>query len=105
MQTDLGEPASSNVVRAEYVFELYIVEEETRHQEIRDSVRELFDQHLKNQYQLRVVNVARHPEKANRADVLATPTLIKLHPQPAQRVVGDLIVGDCLLEEFGIAYQ
>ncbi len=103
MQTDLGEPTSSNVARAEYVFELYIVENEARHREIRDSVTQLFDAHLRDGYKLRVIDVAREPEKAHRADVLATPTLIKLRPKPAQRVVGDLIVGDCLLEEFGIA--
>ena len=66
-------------------------------------MRQLFDEHLKDRYKLRVINVARQPEKAHRADVLATPTLIKLRPTPVQRVVGDLIVGDCLLEEFGIA--
>lgn len=99
MQIDLGEAKASSAKRAVFLFELYIVEEETHHQEIRDTLRRLFDEHFPGQYQMRVINVTRHPEKAAQADVLATPTLIKLRPKPAHRLVGDLFVGESLLQE------
>ena len=31
------------------------------------------------------------PEQARRDDIIATPTLVKTHPGPAVRVVGDLV--------------
>jgi circadian clock protein KaiB len=102
MQTDLGEPKVSSAKRVDFLFELYIVEAETHHQEIRDTLRRLFDEHLPGQYQLQVINVTQHPEKAAQADVLATPTLIKLLPKPAHRLVGDLYVGESLLQELRI---
>jgi circadian clock protein KaiB len=99
MQTDLGEPKPLSAKRVEFLFELYIVEEESRHQETRDRLKLLFDEHLPGQYLMRIINVTHEPEKAAEADVLATPTLIKLRPKPAQRVVGDLFVGASLLRE------
>lgn len=102
MQTDLGEPKSSVRKKSEFLFELYIVEEETHHQEIRDALSRLFDKYLPGRYQLRVINVQEHPELAAQADILATPTLIKLRPKPAHRLVGDFYYGESLLQELKV---
>lgn len=99
MQTDLGEPTTFSAKRVEFLFELYIVEEEAHHRDIRDTLRRLFEEHLPGQYQLRVINVTEQPEAAAAADILATPTLIKVHPNPAHRLVGNLFVGESLLQE------
>jgi circadian clock protein KaiB len=40
--------------------------------------------------QLTVVDVLEHPEMAERLGILATPTLIKDHPPPVRRLIGDL---------------
>lgn len=102
MQTDLGETKSSILKKTEFLFELYIVEEETHHQEIRDALTRLFDKYLPGLYQLKVINVQEHPELAAQAHVLATPTLIKLRPKPAHRLVGDFYFGESLLQELKI---
>jgi circadian clock protein KaiB len=102
MQTDLGEPKSSILRKTEFLFELYIVEEETHHQEIRDALTRLFTEYLPGLHQLRVINVTEHPELAAQAHVLATPTLIKLRPKPAHRLVGDFHFGETLLQELKI---
>ncbi len=99
MQADLGEPKTLSAKRVEFLFELYIVEEAAYHQQIRDALRCLFDEHFPGRYQLKIINVTDHPERAAAADVLATPTLIKLHPKPTHRLVGDLFVGESLLQE------
>lgn len=99
MQSDLGEPKTSSAKRAEFLFELYIVEEATHHQQIRDTLRRLLDENVPGQYQLRIINVTEHPERAAQAHVLATPTLVKLRPKPAHRLVGDLFLGESLLQE------
>ncbi len=102
MQTDLENQKSSSADEAEFEFDLYLVEQESHHREIRAALTQLFDEHLPCAYQLRVINVADHPDQAKRAEVLATPTLIKRKPRPVQRVVGDLIVGETLLQELRI---
>jgi len=102
MQTDFEGPRASTAGPAEFMFHLYIVEEERRHREIRENLKQLFDEHLQGVYQLQTIDVSRFPQLAARVNVLATPTLIKLHPKPVQRVVGDLFVGDYLLKELRI---
>ncbi len=39
---------------------------------------------------LLVTDVLHDPQQAEEQKILATPTLIKLQPQPARRIIGDL---------------
>ena len=40
--------------------------------------------------QITIIDVLEQPDEAERNHVLATPTLIKVHPPPVQRIIGDL---------------
>jgi circadian clock protein KaiB len=52
-------------------------------------VRTLCDRHLGQSYDLDVVDVLDRPDLAERYRVVATPTLVRDHPAPQRRVVGD----------------
>ena len=54
------------------------------------NVRELCDRYLPGRYLLSIVDLFDDPGAAERAGVLATPTLIKSKPLPRRRLVGDL---------------
>ena len=41
-------------------------------------------------YTLQVIDVSKHPEKAEADQVSATPTLVRVLPQPTRRLVGEL---------------
>ena len=45
---------------------------------------------LSGRYELEIIDVLAHPEKAEQDKILATPTLIKQLPPPLRRVIGDL---------------
>jgi circadian clock protein KaiB len=47
-------------------------------------------QSLDRPYTLKVVDVAQHPDQAELDQVTATPTLVRVHPSPLRRLVGDL---------------
>ena len=47
-------------------------------------------QHLKNGHKLEIVDVLENPRRAMAEGVLVTPSLTKLSPQPAARVIGNL---------------
>lgn len=53
---------------------------------------EHFDSH-----ELEVVDLMTHPARASADRIVVTPTLIKLAPEPQQRLVGDLSDGHTLL--------
>lgn len=41
-------------------------------------------------FEVKVVDILESPEEAERARILATPTVVRHHPPPSHRVVGDL---------------
>jgi circadian clock protein KaiB len=54
------------------------------------NVRKVCEEHLKDRYELKVLDVARHPELAMEEDLIALPTLVRKFPAPARRFIGDL---------------
>lgn len=51
---------------------------------------------------LAVIDTLEQPELADRDRILATPTLIKLSPLPARRVVGDLSNPELVIQALGL---
>ena len=45
---------------------------------------------MKDEYELKVVDISQQPELASESQILAAPTLIKRFPPPLLRVIGDL---------------
>lgn len=54
------------------------------------NLQHICEQELKGQYELEIVDVLEHPQRAEDEKILATPTLIKALPPPLRRVIGDL---------------
>ena len=52
-------------------------------------LREVLDGVLSGDYSLDVVDVAKDPESAANEGVLFTPTLLRVHPEPKKRVIGN----------------
>lgn len=84
-------------------FRLYISGLTPRSTRAVETVRRLCDVHLAGRYSLEVVDVYQHPEQARRDQVVATPTLVKLLPQPMRRFIGDLSDANRLLARLGLA--
>jgi circadian clock protein KaiB len=47
-------------------------------------------EHLADRHDIEIVNVFREPKRALADSIFMTPTLVKLAPSPAQRIVGTL---------------
>ena len=54
------------------------------------NARTLCDEHFASGYDLEVVDLLEQPLRALADGVIVTPTLLKLSPLPAQRVIGNL---------------
>ncbi len=53
-------------------------------------------------YHLECIDLLSHPESAHTDGILATPTLIKLSPDPIRKVIGDLSNMKRVQHEWGI---
>ena len=55
------------------------------------------------EYELTVCDVLEEPQAAERAKILATPTLIVTSSPPVRRVIGDLAEADKVLAHLGLS--
>lgn len=67
------------------------------------NLRRYCEEHLKDRYELQVVDISLSPALAATAQIIATPTLIKTNPLPVRRMVGDLSQTNRLQVILGIA--
>ncbi|MDD5033434.1 MAG: circadian clock KaiB family protein [Methylococcaceae bacterium] len=54
------------------------------------NIKTICEAHLKDRYDLQVIDIYQQPELARSEDIVATPTLIKQLPPPLRHLVGDL---------------
>ena len=57
---------------------------------------------IKADWKVEVIDVLERPELAEKAGILATPTLAYEHPERSRRIVGDLSDANRVLEFLGI---
>jgi circadian clock protein KaiB len=54
------------------------------------NVKKLCEERLLGRYELEVVDLYQQPQLARGEQIIATPTLIKILPLPARRIIGDM---------------
>ena len=74
----------------QYEFVLYVAGTGPRSSKTISNLRHICDRYLDGRHQLEVVDVRSSPERAEKANILITPTLVRQQPPPQRRVVGDL---------------
>jgi circadian clock protein KaiB len=67
------------------------------------NLKVLCEKHLKNRYQLEVIDLLEHPHLARGDQIVAIPTLVVKLPPPVRRIIGDLSNADRVL--VGLALQ
>ncbi len=73
-----------------YAFRIFVTGDSLRSQRAIDNLRGLCASVLAEQADIEVVDVLTSPERAESEKVIATPTVLRLSPAPARRVIGDL---------------
>jgi circadian clock protein KaiB len=73
-----------------YLLKLYVAGSTPRAQLAIENLKRMCENDLSGRYELEIIDVLEHPEKAEQDKILATPTLIKQLPPPLRRVIGDL---------------
>lgn len=88
--------------REHYVLRLYVTGSTKRSSRAIEMTRQICDTHLKGRHDLVVVDLYEHPEAAAREQIIASPTLVRLRPEPLRRIVGDLSDRQRVLASLGI---
>jgi circadian clock protein KaiB len=75
---------------SKYILTLYVTGTSPRTQVAIDNLNRICAAELDGRYELEIIDVLEHPQRAEDERILATPTLIKQLPPPLRRVIGDL---------------
>jgi circadian clock protein KaiB len=73
-----------------YVLRLFVSGNNESTEHILKSLHQLLEHSLRYPYTLKVIDIFKHPDQAEEYQVSATPTLVRVWPQPVRRIVGDL---------------
>lgn len=85
-----------------YRLRLFVAGTTPRSQRTIAVLRRLCEGRLHGRYDLEVVDIYQQPNLAERDQVIAAPTLVKLAPSPVRRVIGDLADEPRLLRALGL---
>jgi circadian clock protein KaiB len=91
--------------QVKYLMKLYVTGATARSTRAITNLRRLCDEHLKGQYDLKVVDVYQQPHLAREAQIIAAPTLVRLLPLPLRRFIGDMSNTEVLMEGLEISSE
>ncbi len=84
------EKAASKREDQKYVLRLYVSGMTPRSIRAIENLRKFSEEKLKGRYELEVIDIFKHPDKARADQIVAAPTLVKELPLPLRRFIGDL---------------
>ena len=84
------EQAGSHSRQAKYVLRLYVSGSTLKSSLAVENIKRVCEQHLKNRYDLEVIDIYQQAKLARDEQIVAVPTLIKRLPLPLRRLIGDM---------------
>jgi len=84
------EQADSRSRQAKYVLRLYVSGSTFKSSRAVENIKRVCEQHLKNRYDLEVIDVYQQAKLARDQQIVAVPMLIKRLPLPLRKLVGDM---------------
>lgn len=72
------------------ILQLFISNDNSTTEKTLASIHQILEQGLTCPYTLKVIDISKYPEQAEKYHVSATPTLVRVWPEPIRRIVGEL---------------
>ena len=91
-------------IKAEYMLRLFITGATPNSTKAVTNLKKICEEHLKGRYALEIVDVYQQAEIAEKEQLVALPMLIKKHPFPERRIIGDLSDTNKVLKGLGLIY-
>ena len=73
-----------------YVLRLYVTDATPNSARAIVNARRILEAHLPGKYSLEILSIAEHVAQATQDQIICAPTLLRLAPPPARRIIGDM---------------
>ena len=84
IEDELGEEPKQWILR------LYVAGKTAKSVAAFANLKRICETHLKGQYQIEIVDLVEHPERARDDQIVAVPTLVRQLPPPLKKIIGSL---------------
>jgi circadian clock protein KaiB len=81
---------SATVDKPCYFFRLYVTGASPNSSRAITNIKAFLEKHLKDEYELQIIDVYQQPHIAQSVDIIALPMLIREFPLPHMRLIGDM---------------
>jgi circadian clock protein KaiB len=89
-----AEPQDPSIV---WDLRLYIAGQTSRSVAALANLKRICDEHMPGRYRVEIIDLVAEPQRAQRDQILAIPTLVRQLPAPARKIIGDLSQTDRVL--------
>ena len=86
-----------------YVFRLYVTGASPNSLRAITNTKNICDEYLNDNYELEIIDVHQQPLVAMKENIIALPLLIKKHPLPEKRLIGDMSNTERVLKSIGLS--
>jgi circadian clock protein KaiB len=83
-------PSSALPIAQGYVLRLFVAGYNPKTENTLEKLHQILEESLDQPYTLSVIDITKDPEAAETHQIIATPTLLRMHPAPEKRLVGNL---------------
>jgi len=88
-----------------FMFRLYVAGDTQNSAQARTNLAVICRDHLPKQHEIEIVDVLKEPQRALTDGIFMTPTLVKVGPAPAQKIVGTLNQTETVLHALGLRME
>lgn len=87
------------------VLQLYVSGMSQKSMEAIENIKQLCDVHLKDAFELEIIDIYKHPETASEQHIVFSPSLIKQLPLPKKIIIGTLSDTEKVVKALGITFK
>jgi circadian clock protein KaiB len=87
------------------ILELYVSGMSPKSMEAIENIKRLCDEHLKDAFELEIVDIYKNPDAVVEQHIVFSPSLIKRLPLPKKTLIGTLSDTDKVIKALGIKFK
>ena len=97
--------ASKLVAEEKLVLQLYVSGMSPKSMEAIENIKHLCDEHLKDAFELEIIDIYKNPELASEQHIVFSPSLVKHLPLPRKTLIGTLSDTEKVIKALGISFK
>ena len=98
-------PKHKLVAKEKFILQLYVSGMSPKSMEAIENIKRLCDEHLKDAFELEIIDIYKNPEAAMEQHVVFSPSLIKKFPQPKKILIGTLADSEKVIKALGFSFK